>query len=389
MTRQQLIQLIERYLAGTATREEQDLLERYYEKCQQDAVWDDARMGDPGEAGQTIWQGLQQKIEQRQTVPLYRKTWVRVAIAASVIAAIAMVFWKPGSENLVMRQALQNATPTFKPIIPKQALLTLSDGSVQVLVDSTDGIIAQDGAYAIRQKGRNLSYTRTTATPVAGAQAYNMLALPAGTQYQVQLPDGSRVWLNAATALRFPLHFAPDKRLVEVQGEAYFEVAKDAARVFQVQPVNTDGSVRGTRVEVLGTHFNVEAYGDEPSIRTTLLEGKVKITGGRGADALLAPGEQAVTSGNKPLTVSRVDVERVVAWQQGLFDFKGADTRQVVQQLARWYGLQISYGHVDEALRFSGKISRRMALPDVLEILEQSGLHCTVNGKNISVGKRI
>lgn len=379
--------LLDKYLEGTASQAEQDLLLQYYLDCQESAGWDETELGSAYETEQAIWQRLQVGMDQKRVVPLYRRTWLQAAVAASVLLAVAMLFWWVEPVTPGTLQARTVVMPAFKPMPVQQATLTLSNGASKLLAGLADGIVATDGSFTIRKKGRLLVYAHATGVAAPGSLGYNMLALPSGSQYEVQLPDGSRVWLNATTAMRFPLHVTPGKHLVEIQGEAYFEVVKHPDRVFQVQPVSADGARRGTLVEVLGTHFNVEAYGDEQSIRTTLLEGKVKITGGKGAEALLAPGEQAVTADRKPVSVARVDVGRVVAWQQGLFDFKGANTRQVVQQLARWYGLSISYGRMDEALRFSGKISRRMSLADVLEILKQSGLHCTVESNTIIVGK--
>lgn len=362
------------------------MLRRYYDKCQEGAGWNDVELGSAANMEQAIWQRVQKRIQQGRVVPLYRSTWFRVVVAASILAAVSAIYWPTHSTHQLHRQPQVASMPAFKPVRVQQPSLLLSGGRVQQLSGVADGVLATDGDYVIHKKGSLLIYHHLPKPGVAAPEAYHTLALPAGSQYAVQLPDGSRVWLNAASAIRFPLHFAPENRRVALQGEAYFEVAKDPVRKFQVQPVDVDGRNRGAMVEVLGTHFNVEAYGDEQAVRTTLLEGKVKLRQDSGMGTILAPGQQAVASGNKPLVVRRVEVARVVAWQQGLFDFKGADTRQVVRQLARWYGLEVRYGRLDENLRFSGKISRRLALADVLEILGQSGLRCTVEGQTIRVG---
>lgn len=384
LTPQQLTILLNKFLEGTASAAEEDLLLRYYEACGQQSSWDEPALGSPEAMEQAIWQKLHQQLSATPVIPLYRRGWIQAIVAASVVLAVALAGWWPPAPA---PQVSPTPAPTvFKPVAVRVASLVLSDGRVQSLTDNANGVLAEDGAYAIRQKGHLLVYSRQFGKKPDAAAAYHVLSLPAGSQYAVQLPDGSKVWLNATSVLRFPLYFSPAERRVELQGEAYFEVAKDPHRPFVVQPVGADGRRRGAVVEVLGTHFNVEAYGDEPLMRTTLLEGKVRLHPGTGGSAVLAPGQQALALGNKPLTIATVDVERVVAWQRGLFDFKGAGTRQVLHQLARWYGLEVHYGRINDALRFSGKISRRMALADVLEILEQSGLRCTLQNKVIRVG---
>jgi ferric-dicitrate binding protein FerR (iron transport regulator) len=205
------------------------------------------------------------------------------------------------------------------------------------------------------------------------------------------LSDGSKVTLNAATSLRFPASFSATERRVEVDGEAYFEVAKDNQRPFRVVVATPGSKAQGTLVEVLGTHFNVNAYGDESQMCTTLLEGSVKVHNRADSQNVLAiaqelrPGQQARVGGSKAIEVSKVDVSEVVAWQQDLFHFAGADSREIMRQLARWYDLDIAYKGQFGEKRFTGKISRLMALQDVLEILEQGGLRFEVQGRKITL----
>jgi ferric-dicitrate binding protein FerR (iron transport regulator) len=275
-------------------------------------------------------------------------------------------------------------------------MLTLADGRTITLDDVQNGILTKEGNTAVSKKDGIVMYH----SPAGDAQpaaiiSYNTLTTPRGGQYQLVLPDGSKVWLNAASSIKYPTAFTGNERKVEVTGEGYFEVAKNASMPFHVQVNNMD-------VEVLGTHFNINGYSDEPSIRTTLLEGSVKVrqwsmVNGQlktENEALLKPGEQAALAGthspltthHSPLTIDHSpNTEEVMAWKNGLFQFQDASIESIMRQVARWYDVQIEYkGKINN--EFIGKIPRHVPVSSVLNILESTGwVHFTIVGKKIIV----
>jgi ferric-dicitrate binding protein FerR (iron transport regulator) len=210
-------------------------------------------------------------------------------------------------------------------------------------------------------------------------ESFHTLVTPRGGQYQLLLPDGSKVWLNAASSVRFPTSFSGKERHVELTGEAYFEIAKDASRPFRVDAPG------GMQVEVLGTHFNIMSYTDENAINTTLLEGSVKVREGS-VSSLLRPGEQAsLNKASDGISVSNADVDETIAWKNGLFRFEGATIEAVMKQIARWYDVEVIYkGSVSK--HFRGMISRSVDISQVIKMLElTSEVHFKIDGKTITV----
>ena len=205
---------------------------------------------------------------------------------------------------------------------------------------------------------------------------YNTLATPRGGQYQLTLPDGSKVWLNAASSLRYPVAFLGAERRVEVTGEAYFEVTKNASQPFKV-------SLRDNQeVDVLGTSFDINAYADEPEIRTTLLTGAVKTEG-----VTLKPGQQAAWTLNRPVRVrSDADVEEAIAWKNGKFIFSGGDIQSVMRQLERWYDVEVDYKGDFKGVELVGVISRFKNISEILNMLEQTHtVTFQVEGRRVTV----
>jgi ferric-dicitrate binding protein FerR (iron transport regulator) len=258
-----------------------------------------------------------------------------------------------------------------------------------VLTQNQDVTIRkQDGLLVYERPGMSTGDAQPTLS-------YHTLFIPRGQHYQVVLPDGSKVWLNAASSLRFPSAFTTKQRKVELNGEAYFEVAKDASKPFQVYVSTLGSSQKGTLVEVLGTHFNINAYDNEQVLKTTLLEGSVKVTPLQASgitphqSRLLLPGQQAQIFSNsetqQSVKVHTVDVEAEVAWKNNLFNFHLADIKTIMRQMARWYDVEVVYEGAVPVRSFSGKINRNTNLNTVLKILEQSGIHFRVEGKRIIV----
>jgi len=274
-----------------------------------------------------------------------------------------------------------------------KAVLTLSGGQQIILDSAANGVLSQQGNSQVQKLANGqLSYTVITERPTTAL--YNTLTTPPGGVYQLILPDGSKVWLNSESSIKYPVFFAGKERKVEISGEAYFEVLKDASKPFKVK---INGSVE---VEVLGTSFNINSYEDEPTIRTTLLEGSVSVreepivgvnTNTNKLSVVLKPGQQAQmvvgdNSNNGVRVVGAVDVDAVVAWKNGLFRFKGAELGAVMRQIARWYDVDVEYQGKLPDYPLVGNIPRNVPVSEILKLLELTGVvHFTIEGKKVTV----
>jgi ferric-dicitrate binding protein FerR (iron transport regulator) len=337
----------------------------------------------PAEKANMILAGILQS-DKSEVVPLKQRNpvfgpWLRVAAAVLLILSAGITY------RLIQNKPATDSIKTVsvqKPelILPgtDKALLTMADGTTVVLDSVENGNLVQPGNATVQKKGAVLVYNAaTSATGTAGVE-FNTLSTPRGGQYRVVLSDGSQVWLNAASSLRFPTAFTGNVREVQLTGEAYFEVAKNKVKPFKVM-------VNGMQVDVLGTHFNINAYSEEDAIKTSLLEGSVRVMKGSLSNRL-KPGEQAVlTRKDDNMDVTTADMEAVVAWKNGLFEFHGADIMTIMRQIARWYDVEIVSAAKIPTRRFEGKISRDAQLSDVLQILELSDIKFRVEGKKIII----
>jgi ferric-dicitrate binding protein FerR (iron transport regulator) len=247
-----------------------------------------------------------------------------------------------------------------------------------VVLDSATGIIAQQGHIKAVNATGQLTYTADTAA--AGTVVYNTLATPKARQYRLTLPDGTKVWLNAASSICYPIAFTGKERRVTITGEVYMEVAKDAGHPFIVTTRHSD-------ITVLGTHFNIMAYEDEPAVNTTLLEGSVKISiPGKQTAAIIKPGEQAsVDNGGDAIKVKQVNAKSVAAWINGFLSLKDCSVQEFMNQLSRWYDISIEYAGEAPQQRFGGMINRNTSLSDILSVLDTGGIHTKLEGKKIVV----
>ncbi len=320
----------------------------------------------------------------RQLEPASRfRLWTRVAAAAVIILLLSA-----GAYLLVNRRPAKVIAATPAPlksdVLPggNKAVLTLANGSTIVLDSAGKGLLAQQGGTVVNKlQDGQLQYK--AAGESNDAVGYNMVATPRGGQYQVVLPDGSKVWLNAASSLRFPTAFPGGERNVELTGEAYFEIEQDKKKPFHVL-------VNDMRVEVLGTHFNVMAYGDEADVKTSLLEGRVKVSQGKNA-VLLSPAQQASLDRAKgQLAVDKnADVEKAVAWKNGLFDFENDDISGIMRQLSRWYDVKIVFNGAVANQYYTGEIRRQVPISQVLHMLELvGGVSFEIKGNTIMVKAR-
>jgi ferric-dicitrate binding protein FerR (iron transport regulator) len=301
-----------------------------------------------------------------------------IAACILVIAGTAIYFWNRVSnkKNIAKTTTTTNIKNDVQPGTEK-AVLTLADGS-QITLDSTaNGTIAQQGNTVVLKEDGLLAYNTDRDKP-QNEILYNTLSTPKGGEYRsLVLSDGSKVWLNSLSSIHFPTSFVGNERKVEITGEVYFEVAKNPSRPFKV-------TVNGMTIEVLGTHFNVNAYNDEPIIRTTLFEGIVKVSK-HGNNKLIKPGQEAqVNSEDENIQITSADTEQAIAWKEGFFVFKNNDIETIMRQLARWYDVDVVYqGKTIE--KFSGRVNRNTNLSEVLKAFEESNIHFKIHDKVITI----
>lgn len=312
-----------------------------------------------------------------------RNRWWAAAAIILLLGTGAYVYMSPSRSPKAELVQVKPEINVKKDVAPggNKAMLILANGSAIILDSAGNGKLAQQGqTTVIKSNDGKLVYNANPLTTDHSPFTYNTLSTPRGGQYQLVLPDGSIVWLNAASSIRYPTAFAGNEREVEVTGEAYFEVTKNAAKPFRVKMNN------GAAVEVLGTHFNINAYNEEPATKITLLEGRIKVSGKTG-NVVIKPGQQArLTDQNSILKVANdADVEEVMAWKNGAFQFGGADIQTVMRQISRWYDVDVEYkGNI--SLHFAGTMSRNVNISQVLEMLEKAGgLKTNVTGRKITV----
>ena len=337
-------------------------------------------------AAERLLKQIHEKIQPERTRPrlfsLNRSGWRKLAVAALVLliaGKVVLLFLPTAPAKLPSAGTSQPVSYTHDlPPGRNNAILTLADGHTITLDSAANGGLAQQGNTKVIKLNGQIAYTKTGNAKADDAMLFNTISTARGNQYQLVLSDGTKVWLNAASSLRFPTSFKGKDRRVEVTGEAYFEIAKNPSIPFKVQAGNGE-------IDVLGTHFNVNAYADEPSVKTTLLEGAVAV---KKATALqmLIPGQQAEFSPQGAITLSdNVDVIRETAWKDGFFWFNNTDIHALMRQVSRWYDVDVEFqGNItDEG--FTGKVPRSLPLSKLLNILEQFELHFKIEGKKIIV----
>lgn len=314
-----------------------------------------------------------------RVIPI-RHLWVRWAAAAAVILFLAGEYWYFQHQRSTLRQAQAPvASQDVKAPETNRATITLANGRKIYLDSAADGELAtESNVNLVKTSDGTIIYTSQKGAGGEQLQ-YNTLYNPRGSKViTLTLSDGSRIWLNAESSITYPIAFTGNKRNVQITGEAYFEVAHNPAMPFSV-------SKKDVTVEVLGTHFNVNAYEDEDEIRVTLLEGSVEVKR-ETSNVKVRPGEQAVTGGNGQLVINKdVDLDAVMAWKNGLFHFENSTIREVMRQIARWYDVDVSYEGKIPDMKFGGEITRNTNVSQVLKILEESNVHFKIEGKKIIV----
>lgn len=308
-----------------------------------------------------------------------RARWVAAASVLLLVATGSYLFFNRQPVNTEKETA--EAVRLENDIEPggNKAMLTLADGSTIVLDTASQGNISVQGnTRVIKLNNGLLSYKTSNKQPAKAEEAYNTITTPKGGQYQIVLPDGSRVWLNAVSSLTFPVAFSGNKRSVELRGEAYFEIVRNKTMPFSVK-------VNDANIEVLGTEFNVMAYTDEDAIKATLVDGSVKVTNKHSTTLLLPRQQAAWTPGMEMKVEDNVDIEEVTAWKNGLFLFNNATIQTIMRQAARWYDIEVAYeGSTTE--RFNGSLPRSVTAATLFKVFESADdVRFTIEGKRVKV----
>lgn len=383
MDNQELLNLFDRINTGEATDEDIILYNRWCQSFQQ--------RGEPVPNTRKVT--IEMLSEIRRTIGTTRKMrrlgrWSRIAAACAIVVALSVgaYFLSSGPHP---GQITASGT---KEILPgnNKAVLTLANGQRIVLNDAHTGKLGMQGNTNVTKVDSGLLVYQGSPHGVQGITkkggvnpSFNTLTIPRGGQYQLVLPDGTKVWLNSASSIRYPTAFEGGERLVAITGEVYFEVAQDPAHPFIVH-------TRNSNVIVLGTRFNVMAYDEDPAVTTTLLEGSVKVSvPGKQETAVLTPDHQAsVSSAGSGIKVVKVDAANVAAWIHGLLSLKDCSMQEFMNQLSRWYDVDVEYAGTIPRHRFGGIINRNAPINDVLAALDAGGIHTKLEGRKIIVLSR-
>jgi transmembrane sensor len=384
ISREEFLFLYKKYLEGLCTPEEIELIDQYQDDIElTNTGWDDENKHKQ-EVKARIWQRLGESrgvVANTQNYKIKRFTVLKIAAVLLLALSVSLfVIYRPSVHDSSASITKNNNTH----ILPgsNKAILIMADGSKIILTDAKNGrLAAHNGIQISKAKDGMLVYH------FAGAKGdnktkpgeLNTITTPKGGQYQLVLSDGTKVWLNAMSSLSFPVAFTGVTRDVRLTGEAYFEVAKNKDKPFIVK-------ANGTNVQVLGTHFNVSAYIDDPAVTTTLLEGSVRLVK-ESSVAMLTPGEQGTSVNSQTqINVKAVDVDKVMAWKNGYLLFDNTDIHTIMKQAARWYDVDVVYqGQLDEKT-YGGKISKYKDITELLKNLELTGtIHFKVEGRRVTV----
>ncbi len=355
--REKIRQLFERYQQGRCTPEEQARLHTWFNRYASREA-----------------SGVDELLEMYEANRTYKqKQWLRWLPHAAVLAmalTTTWYFWGDSDSS----QPTDNLVVQSGDIVPggNRATLALADGRTIDLSEAQSGIVVGDEQILYAEGAEAL-------VNLEGDEAIPLvMSTPRGGTYQITLSDGTKVWLNAASTLKYPSKFSRNKRLVEIDGEAYFSVVKDAKRPFRVVS-------KGQEIEVLGTAFNISAYQDEAEIKTTLIEGSVRLQiGTSGERVSLVPGEQSILSGTT-ITKRAVDTAPYIAWKDGNFHFDNISLSDMLKQMSRWYDVDVVYENVVPKERFSGAMSRSVTLQTVLELLRISEINYRIVGNKLII----
>ncbi|MEP7257322.1 MAG: FecR domain-containing protein [Flavitalea sp.] len=387
-----LKELLLKYASGNITAEEKEVFFSFLDRDDYQEKWktwiNELSQSSEQDAGYQAeeWEPMIRSIlydkAASPVIPLRAAFSKRKIAWAAAILFIALsgsfyFFYTPLLNKELARQPVKVIVPS--PDIPPGAdgaILTLADGTTLVLDSMSNGLVTTQGNTRIILNNGIIAYISESGKHPGSM--FNIITTPRGRQYRLQLPDGTNVWLNAASSIKYPIAFTGSERSVSITGEAYFEVAKNAALPFRVNVSNA------YQVEVLGTHFNVNAYADENSLNTTLLEGAVKIIAEGGAPVKIKPGQQAryvQHSGKAVKVIDDVNTENIVAWKNGAFSFHDAPIRDVLRQLSRWYDVDIVYNGKYPEKIIRGKMGRDLSLSQIIIVLKGLRVNLSLEGE--------
>jgi transmembrane sensor len=380
MTRDEYLRLFKKFLTGNATPEEIEEIMSYQDDFDYVGSVTSGDERDEQLRQKRILNGISASITKQKYLGRYNANWIAAAVLV-VVAAASLLFVKNKKVVTPGRNYAKNINyrHDVKPGANK-ALLTLENGRQIALNDVGVGTVLKQGNITVsKQTNGLLEYKITSNTGSTSAMAYNTISTPVGGQYSVVLPDGSKVWLNAASSLKFPTAFTGTERKVELTGEGYFEIAKNKHMPFKVK-------FNQEEVEVLGTHFNIMAYPDEEITRTTLLEGSIKISKNN-VKRILIPGQQAIyrlqTNG---FNITTVNTDEAIAWKNGLFLFHNENIKSIMKKIARWYDVDVYYQGAFAGQEYGGRVSKSKNLSEILKNLELTGtIHFKIDGRRVTV----
>jgi ferric-dicitrate binding protein FerR (iron transport regulator) len=397
-------QLLQKFAAGTTTPEEHTRFNEWFEALseveQQEVLTSYEQLinnqPDHGTIPPALTERLATRIraheQQQQKGKLI--SILRIAAAAILLLLAGIAAWFTFHQNKTEKPTIVSA-PSVQDKAPgsQGAILTLADGKQIVLDSAANGQLVRQGNILVTKQDGKIVYAAAPLTTPNSPLTFNTMVTPRGRQFQLVLPDGSKVWLNAASSVRYPTAFTGKERTVEITGEAYFEIVKNEQLPFKVK-FNTPAG-NGGEVEVLGTHFNINAYADEPNAKTTLLEGRIKIAAAQSgilnpAFKILQPGEQATLSfspdKSSQISIRRpVDTDEVMAWKNGLFQFNETPFSSIMRQVARWYDVDVIYDGTIPEKKFTADLSRQTQLSEFLKVLELSGIRFSIDANTLHV----
>lgn len=382
MDNNRLQYLLKQYFDNTISREDCDELLRYLDEGESSAISaaiDQAMVADKPSItfysaqqkkiyDQLISSIHQQQVEQFEVVKPHGfnwRNWIKIAALLVASVSVGILLFNYPDQNRPAHATGQKENSDILLPNYNQAILTLADGRTIVLSDSLGGVLAQEtGVKITKMEDGSILYEADSEAAAGGETKYNTFSTPKGHTYQLLLPDGTKVWLNTASSIRYPVAFTKHERTVSLTGEAYFEVARDASKPFKVM-------AGGSTVQVLGTQFNVSAYEDEHAVTTTLLEGAVNVS--RNGNAVtLKPGQQAVVDGQTgEISQLQADIRLAVAWKNGYFRFDNESIDHIISKISRWYDIQeVTYqGKIED--RFTGTFKRSKGVSQLFGHLEK------------------
>lgn len=376
-------------MTGSITAPEQDKLDSWVaESDQNKALFEQltnpeylqAEIDQPTLQQNVAWQQLQATLN--LDTPVKRigyKKWLRVAAAVLAAGVAALFVYHPHQQASVNNVAVRIQPKAGLPAGTPHAMLILGNGQ-KITLNQNKLTLHEKNGTTISNNSHTVSYQAVNNSATSEEVVYNTIIVPRGAEYQLTLADGSKVWMNAASTLKYPTRFTGKTREVYLTGEAYFEVAHNAAQPFTVKTDKAD-------VRVLGTHFNVMAYADEDAYKTTLLQGSVSVSTPAGNN-IIKPGQQdVVKKDGSQAILNDVDTDEETAWKNGMFVFKDADIEDIMRKAARWYDLKVVYDGKAPDILFNGKMSRKVDFNGLVTILKYAGFHIKVNGNTITINR--